>query len=108
MARQEVYRRLVPFLRPHWWRMAGTVLSSVTAAALDGFAFALLIPFLNALFGTDPLPIDGGWVTTFLRRVIGDLQRLPAGWGILADDLLAGAMAAGALWLAALMFPLLA
>jgi len=53
--------------------MAGTVLSSVTAAALDGFAFALLIPFLNALFGTDPLPIDGGWVTTFLRRVIGDM-----------------------------------
>ena len=53
--------------------MAGTVLASVTAAALDGFAFALLIPFLNALFGTDPLPLDGGWVTTFLRRVIGDL-----------------------------------
>jgi ATP-binding cassette, subfamily B, bacterial MsbA len=53
--------------------MAGTVLSSVTAAALDGFAFALLIPFLNALFGTDPLPINGGWVTSFLRRVIGDL-----------------------------------
>lgn len=53
--------------------MVATVLSSVTAAALDGFAFALLIPFLNALFGTDPLPIDGGWVTTFLRRVIGDL-----------------------------------
>jgi ATP-binding cassette, subfamily B, bacterial MsbA len=53
--------------------MVGTVLSSVAAAALDGFAFALLIPFLNALFGTDPLPVDGGWVTTFLRRVIGDL-----------------------------------
>ena len=53
--------------------MVGTVLSSVTAAGLDGFAFALLIPFLNALFGTDPLPVDGGWVTTFLRRVIGDL-----------------------------------
>ena len=53
--------------------MVGTVLASVTAAALDGFAFALLIPFLNALFGTDPLPVDGGWVTTFLRRVIGDV-----------------------------------
>jgi subfamily B ATP-binding cassette protein MsbA len=53
--------------------MVGTVLASVTAAALDGFAFALLIPFLNALFGTDPLPVDGGWVTSFLRRVIGDL-----------------------------------
>ena len=53
--------------------MVGTVLASVTAAALDGFAFALLIPFLNALFGTDPLPVDGGWVTSFLRRVIGDM-----------------------------------
>ena len=51
--------------------MAGTVLASVTAAALDGFAFALLIPFLNALFGTDPLPISGGWVASFLRRTIG-------------------------------------
>jgi subfamily B ATP-binding cassette protein MsbA len=73
VARQDVYRRLAPFLRPHWWRMVGTVLSSVTAAALDGFAFALLIPFLNALFGTDPLPVSGGWVMNFLRRIIGDL-----------------------------------
>jgi subfamily B ATP-binding cassette protein MsbA len=73
VARQEVYRRLLPFLRPHWWRMAGTVLASVTAAALDGFAFALLIPFLNALFGSEPLPVQGGWVTAFLRRTIGDL-----------------------------------
>ena len=53
--------------------MAGTVLASVTAAALDGFAFALLIPFLNALFGSEPLPVQGGWVTAFLRRTIGDL-----------------------------------
>jgi ATP-binding cassette, subfamily B, bacterial MsbA len=71
VARRDVYRRLVPFLRPHWWRMVGTVLASVTAAALDGFAFALLIPFLNALFGTDPLPLSGGWVASFLRRTIG-------------------------------------
>jgi subfamily B ATP-binding cassette protein MsbA len=73
VARQEVYRRLLPFLRPHWWRMAGTVLASVIAAALDGFAFALLIPFLNALFGSDPLPVQGGWVTDFLRSTIGNL-----------------------------------
>ena len=53
--------------------MAGTVLASVIAAALDGFAFALLIPFLNALFGSDPLPVQGGWVTDFLRSTIGDL-----------------------------------
>lgn len=73
MARKEVYRRLLPFLRPHWWRMAGNVLANVIAAGLDGFAFALLIPFLNALFGSEPLPVDGGWVTAFLRRTIGGL-----------------------------------
>jgi subfamily B ATP-binding cassette protein MsbA len=53
--------------------MAGTVLGSVIAAGLDGFAFALLIPFLNALFGSEPIPVDGGWVTNFLRRTIGGL-----------------------------------
>ncbi|HEU5186429.1 MAG TPA: ABC transporter ATP-binding protein [Gemmatimonadaceae bacterium] len=73
MARKEVFRRLLPFLRPHWWRMAGNVLANVIAAGLDGFAFALLIPFLNALFGSEPLPVDGGWVTAFLRRTIGGL-----------------------------------
>jgi ATP-binding cassette, subfamily B, bacterial MsbA len=73
VARRDVYRRLLPFLRPHWWRMAGTVAGSVIAAALDGFAFALLIPFLNALFGSEPIPVDGGWVTNFLRRTVGEL-----------------------------------
>jgi subfamily B ATP-binding cassette protein MsbA len=73
VARRDVYRRLLPFLRPHWWRMAGTVAGSVIAAALDGFAFALLIPFLNALFGSEPIPVDGGWVTSFLRRTVGEL-----------------------------------
>jgi subfamily B ATP-binding cassette protein MsbA len=73
VARRDVYRRLLPFLRPHGWRMAGTVAGSVIAAALDGFAFALLIPFLNALFGSEPIPVDGGWVTAFLRRTVGEL-----------------------------------
>ena len=45
-----LYRRLLQFLRPHWWRMAGTIVSSVIAASLDAFSFTLLIPFLNALF----------------------------------------------------------
>jgi ATP-binding cassette, subfamily B, bacterial MsbA len=73
VAREDVYRRLLPFLRPHWWRMTGTILASVAAAGLDGFAFALLIPFLNALFGSEPIPVQGGWVTAFLRRTVGDL-----------------------------------
>ena len=53
--------------------MSGTIFASVAAAGLDGFAFALLIPFLNALFGTEPIPVQGGWVTAFLRRTVGDL-----------------------------------
>ena len=46
-----LYRRLLGFLRPHWWRMAGTIGSSVVAAALSAFSLTLLIPFLNAIFG---------------------------------------------------------
>jgi subfamily B ATP-binding cassette protein MsbA len=46
-----VYRRLLRFLRPHAWRMAGNVACSVVAAVLDKFSFTLLIPFLNQLFG---------------------------------------------------------
>src|SRR6476659_3579636 len=45
-----MYRRLLQFLRPHAWRMAGTVGCNVAAAFLDVFSFTLLIPFLNRLF----------------------------------------------------------
>ena len=69
-----MYRRLLRFLRPHGWRMAGAVASSVGAAALDTFAFALLIPFLNALFGEPSLiPDQGGWIGRMLRATIGAL-----------------------------------
>jgi len=44
------YRRLLVFLRPHAWRMAGTVGCNVAAAVLDVFSFTLLIPFLDQLF----------------------------------------------------------
>jgi subfamily B ATP-binding cassette protein MsbA len=45
-----MYRRLLQFLRPHAWRMAGTVTCNVAAAVLDVFSFTLLIPFLDQLF----------------------------------------------------------
>ena len=38
------YRRLLEFLRPHWWRMAGNIVCNVIAAALNTFVFTLLIP----------------------------------------------------------------
>ena len=67
-----VYRRLLRFLRPHAWRLGGNVVFNVIAAALDGVAFTLLIPFLNTLFGSDT-PIAGGmgWLTALQDRLIG-------------------------------------
>ena len=52
--------------------MVGTVGSSIVAAALDAFAFSLLIPFLNALFGTPQLiPLNKGLITTVQQKTIG-------------------------------------
>ena len=53
--------------------MAGNIFFSLLAAALDGFAFALLIPFLNVLFKQPPLPIRSGWLKDLLQRTIGAL-----------------------------------
>lgn len=47
-----MYRRLFRFVQPHAWRMAGTVACNIGAALLDVFSFTLLIPFLDAIFGT--------------------------------------------------------
>ena len=67
-----MYRRLLQYLRPHWWRMAGNVLSNVVAAALGAFSFTLLIPFLNALFGKPSfLPRSAGWIAAVQSRTIG-------------------------------------
>ena len=56
-----MYRRLLTFLRPHSWRMAGTVACNVVAALLDVFSFTLLVPFLNRVFDQPTLatPIEG-------------------------------------------------
>jgi subfamily B ATP-binding cassette protein MsbA len=54
--------------------MAATVASSVGAAALDAYSFALLIPFLNALFGLSSfLPEGGGAIRRILEGTIGHL-----------------------------------
>lgn len=67
-----LYRRLLRFLRPHRWRLAGNVLLNVTAAALDGIAFTLLIPFLNTLFDRPAAIVgDMGWLTTLQDLLIG-------------------------------------
>lgn len=67
-----LYRRLLVFLRPHTWRLVGNILFNVTAAALDGVAFTLLIPFLNTLFGLpNAIAQDMGWLTDVQDRLIG-------------------------------------
>ena len=63
-----MYRRLLQFLRPHAWRMAGTVACNVAAAVLDVFSFTLLIPFLNQLFGQPGRPSR---LTALQDRVLG-------------------------------------
>src|SRR5688572_31750339 len=62
-----LYRRLLGFLRPHWWRMAGTIACNLVAAVIDVFTITLLIPFLNALFNQP----QSGLITEIQQRLIG-------------------------------------
>jgi subfamily B ATP-binding cassette protein MsbA len=67
-----MYRRLLRYLRPHSWRMVGTIACNIIAAALDVFSFTLLVPFLNALFGASQfIPPSSGWISTIQQRLVG-------------------------------------
>jgi subfamily B ATP-binding cassette protein MsbA len=66
-----VYKRLLPYLRPHGWRMSITIVSNLVAALLDGFAIALLIPFLNILFHQPTTAIPKGLVSRLIDATIG-------------------------------------
>ncbi|MDQ6769462.1 MAG: ABC transporter transmembrane domain-containing protein, partial [Gemmatimonadota bacterium] len=66
-----VYKRLLPYLRPHGWRMAITIVANLVAALLDGFAIALLIPFLNILFHQPATAIPQGLVAKLIDATIG-------------------------------------
>lgn len=68
-----MYRRLLPYLRPHAWRMAATMLCNIGAAVLDAFTLALLIPFLNILFDQPPISLQAGWVSDLLNATVGAL-----------------------------------
>ena len=69
-----MYRRLLRFLRPHAGLLAGAVACNVAAAGLDVFAFTLLVPFLNALFGQPPLGGQNA-LNRMLDALIGRLLR---------------------------------
>ena len=64
---RSLYSRLLAFLKPHWWRMAGTIACNLVAAVLDVFTITLLIPFLNALFNQPQV----GLITDVQQRLIG-------------------------------------
>src|SRR5450756_2040167 len=68
-----MYRRLLRYLRPHSWRMVGTIACNIVAAALDVFSFTLLVPFLNALFGAQQLipRASASWVTGLQDQLVG-------------------------------------
>ncbi|MEO8561132.1 MAG: ABC transporter transmembrane domain-containing protein [bacterium] len=68
-----MYRRLLRYLRPHSWRMVGTIACNVIAAALDVFSFTLLVPFLNALFGAASLipKTSPSWITDLQDQMVG-------------------------------------
>ncbi|MEO7218186.1 MAG: ABC transporter ATP-binding protein [Gemmatimonadaceae bacterium] len=69
-----VYRRLIPFLKPHTWRLVTAMVTNIGAALLDAFSVALLIPFLNTLFNQPPLQLKAGWVSGLLHATIGHLM----------------------------------
>ena len=51
--------------------MGATIGLSIVAALFDAFAFSLLIPFLNALFGLPPIPLSGSVASRMLQSTIG-------------------------------------
>jgi len=57
-----MFKRLLGYLKPHWWRLAGNVGSSVVAASLDAFVYTLLMPFQNGIFGKQQLVSAHGWL----------------------------------------------
>src|SRR5207247_10387082 len=51
--------------------MAITIVCNLLAALLDGFAIALLIPFLNILFHQPSTSLKSGWVAKPLNATVG-------------------------------------
>lgn len=60
------FRKILPFLIPYRTAFALSFAASTAASFLDGFSFALLIPFFRVLFGESALPTDDA---TWLERL---------------------------------------
>ncbi|MDG2423203.1 MAG: phosphatidylglycerophosphatase A [Phycisphaerales bacterium] len=97
-----------PWAEQRWGRKdpGEVVIDEVAGQALT----LLLIPWPWILPSISWLAIACGAAFIAFRLLdifkpgpIGKLQELPAGWGVLVDDLLAGVLAAGACWIPALV-----
>src|SRR3979411_971789 len=66
-----VYKRLLPFLRPHFWRMAITIVANLVAEVHNWFNLPLLIPFLNILFHQPSTAMKSGWISKLLDATVG-------------------------------------
>jgi subfamily B ATP-binding cassette protein MsbA len=73
------FRRLLGFLRPYTGALGLTLSAAVVASVLDGFTFALLIPFLRLLFGATSAFLTE--TPTFVERVLETL----VGFALVAD-----------------------
>src|SRR4051812_4345015 len=69
-----MYGRLLRFLTPYRWRMAGTILFSLIAASLEVFSFTLLIPFLRQLFAKPGAAAAAPSLTDLALGKLGDAQ----------------------------------
>ena len=69
------YRELLRFLRPYYGLFFGGLALTAAATVLDGFTFALVIPFLRAVFGQSSLlpPVGQNLVERVLDRAMGPL-----------------------------------
>ena len=69
------YRELLRFLRPYFALFFGGLALTVVATVLDGFTFALVIPFLRAVFGQSSLlpPVGQNPVEKVLDWVMGPM-----------------------------------
>lgn len=64
-------RRLLAFVRPHSTALGIVFAAAVVASVLDGFTFALLVPFLRLLFADSGVAASTGY--TGLERVLDRL-----------------------------------
>ncbi len=69
------YRDLLRFLRPYYPLFIGGLALTAFATVLDGFTFALVIPFLRAVFGADSLlpAVGQNLVEKVLQKTMGSL-----------------------------------